>query len=316
MAHEFESGMLVRRSAWHGLGTVVQEAPTCEEAIRLAGLDWHVDEEPIYLVDGQQIPSRKALVRESDRRVLGVVGSGYRPLQNSEAFSFFNPLLADGDASLETAGSLRKGQRIWILARINGAEADVVAGDPIKGYLLLSNSHDGTLAVRVAFTMIRVVCNNTLTAAHEEGKTCIRMLHRSGLDRALEIVRKSVDLARQTFSFSLESYREMTRHQLPVEGFREYVRSVWQIPEDEPRVPDSYEELEALFDAGTGNAGRGVSGTVYAAYNAVTEWIDHRRGTSGRGRRSTPDSRLDSSWFGPSAAIRDRAYEEAVALTR
>jgi phage/plasmid-like protein (TIGR03299 family) len=171
MAHEVESMMYVGQAPWHGLGVPLQNPPTIEEAIRLAGLDWTVSTKPVALIDGGiPVPSHRAVVRDSDGRILGMVGKDWRPLQNRPAFEWFNPILASGAATLETAGSLRDGARVFILAKIG---ADPVPDDGVALDDLLSNGHDGTLAARVGFTDTRVVCANTLAAAHASSASAV-----------------------------------------------------------------------------------------------------------------------------------------------
>lgn len=164
MTHEFESGFFVGQSAWHSLGTVLDNPPTTAIAISKAGLNWQVEEKPIFFdPDQTEITNYKALVRSSDRSVLGVVSQGYEVLQNQEAFSWFDFLIHEGDVSLEAAGSLKGGKRIWVLAKINNLCIDVVSEDSVLPYLLLSNAHDGTMAIWINFTPIRVVCQNSAT---------------------------------------------------------------------------------------------------------------------------------------------------------
>src|SRR5262245_63968878 len=148
MAHLVENMLSVGKRTWHGLGTVLQAPPTVEEGLRLAGLDWEVRRERLFTAGGQEAPAY-AVVRDSDGRVLGAVGERYRPLQNREAFAWFEPFLAAGEASLETAGSLADGSRVWVLARLNRVPLEVAPGDEVVKYLLLSNSHDGSLAVQI-----------------------------------------------------------------------------------------------------------------------------------------------------------------------
>src|SRR5262249_46049761 len=104
VSHQVESMLSVRLPAWHGLGVVLGDPPTVEDGLRLAGLDWSVSRKMLITTDGQKAPAF-AIVRDSDQRVLGAVGERYRPLQNREAFAWFTPFLAAGEASLETAGS-------------------------------------------------------------------------------------------------------------------------------------------------------------------------------------------------------------------
>ncbi len=161
MSHNVETMMYVREKPWHGLGVCVEEAPTSADAIRLAGLDWEVVQEPVFRGNGNEIPNVKANVRSSDGTTLGVVSNRYEIVQNKEAFEFTDSLIG-GEVVYETAGSLRDGKAIWLLARFPEQK---VLGDAVCPYLCFTNTHDGSGAIRVAVTPIRVVCNNTLNIA-------------------------------------------------------------------------------------------------------------------------------------------------------
>ena len=161
MAANVETMMYVRERPWHGLGTEVSEAPNSQDALRLAELDWTVRQESIYNAGGSVIKGFKANVRDSDGSVLGVVGDRYQIVQNSDAFRFTDDLIG-GDVHYETAGSLRGGKQVWLLARMPERK---IAGDEVEPYLCFTNAHDGSTGVRVCMTPIRVVCSNTLNVA-------------------------------------------------------------------------------------------------------------------------------------------------------
>ena len=131
-----------------------------------AGLDWQVETEPLFRGNGQEVKAQ-ASVRTSDNRVLGVVGPRWTPLQNKDAFKVFEPLVDSGDMTLHTAGSLRNGERVWVLCQLNLDNSEIVKGDEIAKFALLSNGHDGKLAVHLGFTPIRVVCANTEAMARD-----------------------------------------------------------------------------------------------------------------------------------------------------
>ena len=111
-----EEMFYVREKPWHGLGTRVEEAPTSENALILAGLNWTVEQENVYTDFGEIIPGYRANIRSTDRRVLGVVTDRYKVVQNAEAFAFTDELLGKG-VRYETAGSLQDGRKVWLLAR-------------------------------------------------------------------------------------------------------------------------------------------------------------------------------------------------------
>lgn len=174
MAADVESMFYTREKPWHGLGVRIQEAPTSEKALWLAGLDWQVLQKDIYTEGRIQVPGYKANVRDSDGQVLGVVTDRYRVVQNREAFAFTDALLGKG-VRYETAGSLQKGKKVWMLARL--PKEYIITGERISPYLVFSNTHDSSGAVRVAVTPIRVVCNNTLNLALNTAKRSWSMIH-------------------------------------------------------------------------------------------------------------------------------------------
>ena len=153
-----ETMFSVRETPWHELGTIVNDAPTSEDALRISGLDWKVVQDDVFTDSGELISGYKANIRDTDRKILGVVSDRYKVVQNTDAFSFTDELLGQG-VRYETAGSLQDGRRVWLLARM--PKEYIGGSDEICPYLVFSNSHDGTGAVKVAITPVRVVCNNS-----------------------------------------------------------------------------------------------------------------------------------------------------------
>lgn len=162
MPANVETMFYTREKPWHGLGTMVEEAPSSKEALALAGLDWSVIQKPIETVDRIFVTGFKVNLRDSDNKVLGIVTDRYRVVQNREAFAFTDELLGEG-VKYETAGSLQEGRRTWLLAKL--PQRYIISGDEITPYLVFMNSHDGTGAIKAAVTPIRVVCQNTLNLA-------------------------------------------------------------------------------------------------------------------------------------------------------
>lgn len=191
MSANVESMMYVREVPWHGLGTRVEEAPTSSDALKLAGLDWTIEGKPIYDAHGNEIHGYKANTRSSDGAVMGIVGSRYTIVQNTDAFDFTDSLIG-GDVRYETAGSLRGGRQIWLLAKMPERE---IAGDAFEPYICFTNTHDGTGAVRACMTPIRVVCNNTLNLALSTAKRAWSTPHRGDVKSRLEEARETLQLA-------------------------------------------------------------------------------------------------------------------------
>lgn len=312
MSHEveqmFSAGNVV---PWHTLGNVIDEAPSIKRGIILAGLNWHVGTKPLFTAEGVEVPAR-ATYREDTGAILGIVGTRYTPLQNAGAFEFYEPLIESGLVTLETAGSLKEGRRVWVLGKINRDPLVIVpqADDVINQYILLSNSHDGVSAIRCGFTPVRVVCWNTLSWAHDladnqekaAGKL-LRVRHTKNAKEALHEIRDVMDLASSTFSASAEQYKALAAHDVNEADLKRYVRIIWNHdPDDEDACKTILPKIEELVECGAGNDRAGVRGTWWAAYNGVTEYLSHQRGSSA-------EKRLDSLWFGSGVNMNRKALE-------
>lgn len=312
MAHEVENMMYVGATPWHGLGIQLPENPSIDDAIKAAGLDWLVRLEKLSLADGRTVESQ-ATVRESDNSILGVVGPDYRILQNSEAFAFFKPFLDSGLVTLETAGSLRAGKRVFVLAKVKGVTGDVVQGDPVESYVLLSNSHDGTMSIRVGFTPIRVVCANTLRLAHNDNASkLIRIKHTAGSKDALDVIQRIMQVSTQEFHATIDQFKFLASKECSETDLNRYVKLVMGIPEAELNSEKGNRvlaEVIPLFHKGRGNDLPGVRNTYWGAYNAFNEYLGYIRGKS-------QDTRLDSLWFGSGAELNQRALNTATELAR
>lgn len=318
MSHEVEQMMYVGDRPWHGLGTMLDNPPTVEEAIRLAGLDWNVMLQPLYSkVEGAEISTdHRATIRQSDLKVLGVVGPGYHAVQNKDAFAFFQPVVESGKVEIETAGSLREGRRVWMLAKVKGCDADVVAGDQVKGYFLLANSHDGTITLRLGFTGTRVVCSNTMAMALGKGNgKMLRIRHTKGAEEAMQQLHSIIDWSQQEFAASVEQMRSLANKGVTEATLRAYVRKVFQKTVEDKTVAEEEEEVKferlenniiPLFEKGRGNDLPGVKGTMWAAYNAVSEYLTWNRGRSA-------SNRMDSLWFGEGQKVNQKAFQLALA---
>lgn len=197
MAHEVETMFYTsneenqRFVPWHGLGTPVAEALTSEEALVQAGLDWTVESKPVFTESGIAIPGYRANTRSTDDKVLGIVSSRYKVVQNSEAFQFTDELIS-GDVRYETAGSLRGGKSVWLLAKMPDTK---ILGDDVAPYICFSNSHDGLGSVRVCMTPVRVVCNNTLNIALDTAHRSWSAKHIGNITDKLDEARRTLELA-------------------------------------------------------------------------------------------------------------------------
>lgn len=324
MSHDIEtregkaSAFFVGNKAWHNLGTMfdVNNPPkTALEAMMACNADWEVELFPTFTDIGEEsmieVPGRFAVVRDVDKKIIGNVGGKYTPLQNKEAFNFFNPFILDNQATFEAGGVLGGGAKVWALAKINeGADGEVIDNDVVNTYLLLFNSHDGSTSVGVMFTPVRVVCQNTLTMATSNFKASnlVKIPHTKSIHDSLELVQRTIDTARKTFTVTLEQYRLMQEKTINVEGLAQFA-SAAILPGnktvDMNELPRVVKKVIEFNQEGVGQDIPGVQGTLWGAYNAVTGFVDHVRGRS-------PETRLEASWFGEGKKIRERAHDLAV----
>ncbi len=313
MAHEIETMAYFGQRPWHGLGTALEEADLYDwqSASKKAGLDWTVELVPLVTADTQAKVENKAVRRTSDSKVLGVVGPRYAPLQNKDAFAWFQPFLDAKEAALHTAGSLRGGSRVWVLAKLNRDPLVIAEGDEVEKFVLLSHGHDGSLAVRAGFTPIRVVCQNTLSMAHgSDASKLIRIKHTRDVLENLANVREIMDLANQQFEATAEQYRRLARKSVNHADLRRYVKRALKIEDEQDistRSKNIVEEIVRLAEVGRGNDLASVRGTLWTAYNGVSEWLTYNRGRSG-------DNRLNSLWFGDSAITNRHALDVALEM--
>jgi phage/plasmid-like protein (TIGR03299 family) len=209
-----DSMFSVREVPWHGLGAVLERAPAnLDEAIEASGLGWSVTKELIAvhrddeanavwsLPRSEPISGYHATVRQDTREVLGIVGERYRIVQNREAFAFVDQLLGT-EMHFETAGSLHGGRRVWVLTKL--PDWVHVGGDPVRPYVLLMNSHDGSTAVSAATTPVRVVCQNTLNWALSNARQRFSIRH-------TEAVTQRVYEARRVLELSIDYYGQFKR---------------------------------------------------------------------------------------------------------
>lgn len=219
----------VRETPWHGQGTIVKEAPTSEEAIRLAQIDWKVEQKPIFLEDGTQIKGSWANVRSSDGKPLGIVGDRYKIVQNTEAFAFTDALLGEG-VRYETAGSLKDGKIIWLLARM--PQTVKVLGEDVDPYMVFTNTHDGSGAVRVCMTPVRVVCFNTLNMAINGAKRMWSARHTGSITNKLDDAIETLELANRYLEATQETFEQLYKVKINDSNLIQFVNNIVPIADD------------------------------------------------------------------------------------
>ncbi len=322
MSHQFESGFFHATPPWHGLGTVLEDPPdTASEAITAAGLNWIVTKEcleSVVPVDGTYravgLHDHYAIIRRKIEHgitrldALGVVGKQYHPLQNHAAFSFFDRVVQTGMVQYSTAGSLRGGRVIWVLARLNGTLR--IAGDDIVDkYLLLTNSHDGSRPVTIAFTPIRVCCANTLAMALRSADRRLSVRHTPSAAARIHEVGEYLAGCNRTFDDSAEAYRFLAQRSIHAAELARYLLGLFPDPEEgalRNRARANREKITARFERGFGTDITGAS--WWRAYNAVVEFIDHDRNSG------NADARVHSAWLGQGMQLKQQALSAALQL--
>ena len=254
---------------------MVAEAPNSKDALRLAGLNWKVLQEPVYTENKELIQGYKANVRDTDRKVLGVVTDRYKVIQNEEAFAFTDTLLGKG-VRYETAGSLQEGRRVWMLARL--PREFIIGGERISPYMVFSNTHDGSGAVKTALTPIRVVCNNTLNLALRTAKRSWSMIHTGDISGKIEEAKNTLLLADEYMTALGQEFENLRKIKLSERQVQDYIKILLPMEENYSLLQKrGVEKLRAdmkmrYFDApdlkDVGNNG-------YRFVNAVSDFATH-----------------------------------------
>lgn len=275
MAANVETMFEVRKMPWNGLGTRVIAAPTSKEALRLAGLDWQVVQEPIYTETEELIEGYKANVRDTDRKVLGVVTDRYKVIQNEEAFAFTDALLGEG-VRYETAGSLQGGKKVWLLAHL--PHEYIISGERISPYLVFSNTHDGSGAIKVALTPIRVVCNNTLNLALNTAKRSWSMIHTGDIKEKMQEAKDTLFMAEKYMDALGKEFESLRMKSMTDERVMEFIEEL--LPVDESATSQQVrnikrlqEDMKTRYFEAPDLVGLGKN--AYRFVNAVSDFATH-----------------------------------------
>ena len=275
MSANVETMFYVRETPWHGLGTKVMEAPDSETALTAAGLDWKVLQEPVYTGEGELVAGYKANIRDSDRRVLGVVTDRYKVVQNQEAFAFTDELLGYG-VRYETAGSLQNGKKVWMLAHL--PHEYIISGERISPYLVFSNTHDGSGAVRVALTPIRVVCNNTLNLALATAKRSWSMIHTGDIKEKMKEAGETLFLAEKYMDELGKEFENLRMEKITEKQAMDYIEILLPLgdaptPHQRKNITRLQEDLKRrYFDAPDL---KDLGNNAYRFINAVSDFATH-----------------------------------------
>ena len=277
MAAEVETMFYVRETPWHGLGVCVMDAPSSGDALKVAGLDWDVVQKPIYTDDWNKVAGYFANVRSSDNSVLGVVSRRYKIVQNREAFAFTDELLGKG-VKYETAGSLREGRKVWILARL--PKAYRLSEDRVTPYLVFSNSHDGSGSIKVAMTPVRVVCNNTLNLAITGAERIWSAAHTGDMESKLEDAQRTLFMAEDYMNELSKEMDALSMKRVSDAAVQEYVKLLLPIPDDATEVTEANilkqrKDMESRYFHAPDLKGVGKNG--YRFINAASDFATHAK---------------------------------------
>jgi len=317
MAHEVETMAYVgeRGLPWHGLGTSVDRLLTAPEMQIASGLDWAVERQPISVLGSlAEIPNKVANVRSTDKKVLGVVGSRYKVMQNDELFSFADFLL-DSGAQFETAGSLRGGEIVFAAMEIPSEHIEIKGDNgTVKSYLVLANGHNGLFPFRALVSPIRVVCMNTLNAALGKAKTSFTVRHTSKIEGKIAEAKRALGITHKVMEeFKIGAEHLVSKVMTEKDAIR-VITSIFPLSEDDRRDKKVFSERAAMTLAIWKNAENleGVRETAWGVWNAIGEYLDHGVAYRGGQRSTAADAKASSIVLDTGFASRTK--REALAL--
>lgn len=312
--------LMTKVKPWHGLGQIVEQAQTSEEAIKLAGLDYDVVKQPVFLQDGTQIPSKFATVRQDTNVPFGVVGRKYEILQNIEAFDFFDSIIGSKEAIFETAGAIGDGERVFITAKLpdyikvgNGDQ------DLIEKYLFLTNTHDGSKPVTAAFTPIAIVCENTLNAALSNMSNQITLKHTKNVANKVKEAHKLMGIVNLLSKELNEVFNMMAKKPLVDKQLREIIVKTFASPANLNKLAEESEfstkftnVIDAVMQYALEDSTQQIDtrrGTVFGAYNAVTGYLHNVKNIDDR----DSEDHLKSIISGTNALYTQKAFDLCLA---
>jgi len=312
MSHEVETMAYAGEVPWHGLGVPVSSDLTPMQMMQKAGVDWRVRKVATYAApeDMDLIPTgTSALIRESDSTVLApMVGDNWEPIQNEDAFNFFNEFCAAGDMEMHTAGSLKDGKIVWVLAKIKES-FDVLGKDQVDNYMLFSNPHIYGKSAQVRMTPVRVVCQNTMNySLNMESCNEAIVNHRKTFNP--ELVKEQLGLAHEKFEMYKEAANFLATKRYTQDNLITFLNTVFPAANTKRKQVTDVKELSTTakntLEVIDTQPGADIApGTWWNALNAVTYMTDHQLGRSA-------DTRMTSAWFGLNQTKKLKAINSAI----
>ncbi|NMF87662.1 DUF932 domain-containing protein [Aromatoleum petrolei] len=230
--------------------------------------------------------------------MIGVVHPGFRPLQNRAGAEMFDAVLGQGQPIYHTGGYLKNGEVIWLLARLP-EHIQVRGNDVLETYLLFTNSHDGSVAIDIRLTTVRVVCQNTLSLALH--KKAVGKVFRRAHDGRYELLKEQ---AKVFFDFCVKQSQEtqvlfarLAQTECDDKAFETFLTQLLPDP-TRPVTAGSNPQVERAWQTrlATARATRaqvlsvhraGIPAralepedkTWWGALNTITGWVDHVQDT-------------------------------------
>lgn len=318
MAHKLEikkdgtASFASTQKAWHGLGQIVNEAMTSEQAIKLANLDYDVQLKPVtFDIDKNHsivVPEKFVSYRTDTNMPLGVVGNRYTIVPNVEAFNFFDSIVGGKMAMFETAGVLGNGERIFVSAKMPDIIRIDGTDDITEVYVLLTSSHDGSGSIIAAVTPVRVVCQNTLNAALKNTISRVAIRHTAKAGEKLEEAHKLLGISHKYITEVNEMFNGLAKKVVTDAQVKTLVETLFKTEkEDSTRIKNIREAALASYFTGVGQ--NLILGTAWGAYNGITHYLDHVQKYKGSG-----DVKFDSLMNGASAKVQNEAFQWLTAL--
>lgn len=325
MAHElsFHNGKAEMAYAgarpWHGLGVQVPGLMKTEEALTAAHLTWGLKKIPLLSsFDLAVVPDCFGIQRDDTNTILGVVGDRYTPISNKEAFAFFDGVLGESQAQIETAAALHGGSKVFMLARLPEVQ-EILPGDKMEQFLLVSTTHDGSSATEVMFTNVRVVCQNTLTAALRGQTNRIKIRHTANYKERMAQAERTLCASKSYWT----EVQAMAKHLAETSVSRVEVGAFMdamfpkKTKEDgnDAQVEKARNKFEQLLESGMGTEIPGVRGSAWGLYNAYSEYLQYGRQVRGV---SDDAAKVTKRWenivFGNFGDDLQKALDQALAI--
>jgi len=316
MAHELNehNGMTSFAStkpAWHGLGQIVEKAMTSEEAIKLANLDYEVCKTPVMAVTDslagiKLLEGRFVTYRSDNNELFNVVGSRYEIVQNRDAFGFFDSIIGEKIAMFETARALRKGEKIFITAKMPEFIRIEGTDDLTEVYVLLTSSHDGSGAITAAITPVRVVCANTLNAALSQVVSKVHIKHTKNASEKLQTAHKLIGISHAFISEISDCFNYLAVKPITDDKVKELLKELFRSEQADSKWMEKIRQ-DAFGTYMNGVGQEKIVGSAWGFYNGVTNYLDHSK------RYKNADAKFESIINGSSKLIADRALSLVVA---